>query len=320
MPSPATTAHIEAERRIRVQTTQALAAIWRRLPGYDEQDVAEWLARALPVVLAGQRASVSITNAYLARVLGAPPAAVDLEQLTGAGVRNGVAPAEVYRRPFVTVWTSLQNGTPWTDAVAAGLARATATAAMDVQLAMRATAQDTMQRAGVTTYSRVPDGNACPLCVVASMNVYKTGDLMPIHNHCGCGVAPGGGERLSLFDAERILNERVGPDSPQWSANTFSMEQAIRRGEERADAARARAQEVKRELERETEPDRRRRLLDRQRSWSDRAAEQQRRVDLDRERLNGRRNPRVTDFEPEIRQHGEVGPVLTDARHEFTEL
>lgn len=139
MPAPSTVAHIEGERRLREAVKAALAGIWRDLPGYDRADLEEWLARSLPVVEAGQRASVALTCAYLARFLGEPPIAVDTEALIGAAVRNGTPPATVYERPFITVWTSLKNSGDEQAAIDAGLAHAQGSAAMDIQLSMRET-------------------------------------------------------------------------------------------------------------------------------------------------------------------------------------
>lgn len=115
--------------------------------------------------------------------------ALDVAAVTGAGVRNGTAPVEVYQRPFVTVWTALKAGTRFEDAVAAGLARATGSAAMDVQLTMRSTLTDIGSRDDlILGFERVPDGDACDFCVLVAGQRYTTADLMPVHNHCGCGV------------------------------------------------------------------------------------------------------------------------------------
>jgi hypothetical protein len=139
MPSALTLAHIEAERRLRLIVTNAVGNIWNGLPGYDRANMDEWLSKVLPVVEAGQRRSVALTDAYLARYLGETPKGVDPEQSIGAAVRNGTEPVVVYERPLIKVWTALKNGAAPPDAIAAGLAQAKGSAAMDVQLAMRST-------------------------------------------------------------------------------------------------------------------------------------------------------------------------------------
>ncbi len=139
---------------------------------------------------------MSLTVAYLKRRIGGNVPPVDIAAVTDAAARNGTALADVYRRPFVTVWAALAAGTDWSMAVAAGGARARSAADTDVQLAFRASAREIMDRdSRVVGYMRVPSGNACELCLMASTQRYRTGDLMPIHNHCGCDVEPILGDR-----------------------------------------------------------------------------------------------------------------------------
>ena len=182
-------AHIEGQRRLRDLAGRGVTTIWRELPGYDEDDVDRFLARAVPFVLAAQRQSITLTEAFLARELGRRPIGLDPASIMGAPIRNGTPPEQVYRRPFVTVWAKLGNAVPWEEAVNAGLARLVSTAQTDVQLAMRQTLRDVGERdPDIYGYERVPDGAACDLCLIASTQRYHTSELMPIHNHCGCGV------------------------------------------------------------------------------------------------------------------------------------
>jgi len=190
MASPLTEAHIEGQRRLRAAVVGVVEQAWRDLPNYDRASVPAFLNAAVPTVLAGQRQSVALTEAYLARFLGRQPLGVNPENLIGAGIR-GVDPREVYARPFVTLWTSLSDGTAYTDAVNAGLARAKNTAAMDVQMSMRATSQ-AVQTAdeGVFGYQRVADGDACPFCAEIDGAYVKFADAAALHDNCGCGLEP----------------------------------------------------------------------------------------------------------------------------------
>lgn len=182
-------AHIEGQRRLRELAGRGISTIWRELPGYDEDDVDRFLARAVPFVLAAQRQSITLTEAFLARELGRRAIGLDPASIIGPGIRNGTPPEQVYRRPFVTVWTALGASRAWQDAVNEGLARAVSTAQTDVQLAMRQTLRDVAQADDrILGYARVPDGNACDFCRLVAGQRYTTEDLMPIHNHCGCGV------------------------------------------------------------------------------------------------------------------------------------
>ena len=191
MPARTTTAQLEAQRRLRATLTAGVRRAWADLPAYDEANVSEWLERVLPLVAAAQRTSSALTNAYLARMLGRQPMPVDVAAVTGAAVRAGAQPADVYRRPFVNVWTALKAGRPYTDAVASGAARAAGTAAIDVQLAARATSA-AVQNADprIIGYQRVADPDCCDYCRMIDGAFVKRADAMALHNGCGCGLEP----------------------------------------------------------------------------------------------------------------------------------
>jgi hypothetical protein len=205
-----TQAHIAANTRLQEIAATAAAAAWLGLGSYDEEDVPRFLARVVPVILAAQRQSVALTVAFLASAIGRRPAPVQVEQLVGAAIRTatpeviaasqrgglalapdatGVPPQIVYRRPFVGVWNALGEGTPWADAVDAGRERVAGTAAFDVQNAMRHTLRAVGEADDlILGYRRVPDSDACPLCVLAAGRRYRTGVLMEIHTRCKCGI------------------------------------------------------------------------------------------------------------------------------------
>ena len=130
--------HILAQERLRAALEKSVAVAWQVLPSYDEVDVAPWLDLVVPMVLGAQRRSVALTNGYVALALDRPTFKIEPDDVI-ASVRGDVTPEQVYRRPFVTVWTGLKDGVAWADAVNAGEARAVAAAVTDVQLAMRAT-------------------------------------------------------------------------------------------------------------------------------------------------------------------------------------
>lgn len=186
-----TEAHIQAQAQLRALIAGAVGTAWQGLGSWDKADVPRFLNAAVPVVLAGQRHSVNLTNAYIARSLDRGPLPLDLTALTGAALRNGTPPQEVYRRPFVDVWGALKSGQVFEDAVAKGLARASSSAEMDVQMAMRATA-NTVGEAddGIYGYIRVADGGACEFCQAVDGAYIKFADAMPLHNRCGCGLEP----------------------------------------------------------------------------------------------------------------------------------
>lgn len=183
-----TRAHIAAERELRELLVGMTTRTWKGLGSYDRADVAPWLAQVLPVVEAAQRRSVALTEAYIARSLDRPVRGLPVEELLGASVRAGAPPAEVYARPFVTVWTALGNGSPYEQAVASGLARANEAARADVQLSARATFAAAQQTEGFYGYQRVADGNACEFCSLVDGAYVKFADAMALHPGCGCSL------------------------------------------------------------------------------------------------------------------------------------
>ncbi len=69
------------------------------------------------------------------------------------------------------------------------------TAETDVTLAVRAQYQKTMSAQGATGWRRIlhpelSETGPCGLCVVAADRLYRTEDLLPLHNRCVCEVLP----------------------------------------------------------------------------------------------------------------------------------
>lgn len=207
-------AHIAGQKQIRDIVSASVAAAWSSSPSYDEADVGPFLDRAVPIVRGGQRQSSALTEAFLARAIGKRALGLGGDAILGK-LRAGADPREVYRRPFVTVWTALGAGKDWPDAVNEGLARATGTAATDVQLAMRETLREVGNaEEAILGYERVPDGNACDFCLLVAGQRYTTDKLQPIHDNCGCGVdvitATERGGFSGGFDNDPILTREDG--------------------------------------------------------------------------------------------------------------
>ena len=190
MPS-LTDAHITTLAAIREIIRRGVTGAWSSLPAYDEAQVAEFLALALPIVQGGQEKAARLTDAYVAAMLGRQPIGIPTSEVTGPAVRAGVIPDEVYRRPFVTVWTALSAGSQYEAAVSAGLARATNLAATDVQLTARQTFEAVQQRdPSIRGYSRRADPGACKFCQLVDGAFVKSASAMPLHPGCGCGLEP----------------------------------------------------------------------------------------------------------------------------------
>lgn len=188
--SALTDAHITGQARIRAQVVAYLTALWQSYGSYNEPQADEFSTTAAVAVVAAQRTSVALTNAFIGRMLGTGPIGIDAGAVVSR-LRGDTTPEQVYRRPFQTVWTDLSKGRPYEDAVHAGLSRAKATAEMDVQLAHFAgyqAVQDAEPR--IKGYRRVPDGGACAYCRKIAGAFVKRADASPLHARCGCGLRP----------------------------------------------------------------------------------------------------------------------------------
>ncbi|GAB7187159.1 phage protein [Kitasatospora sp. Ki12] len=150
----------------------------------------------LPAVQAGQRTIASLTAGYLEQmhreVLGtaSPRIRLDPDEVSGAAVRNGADPADVYRRPFKVTWKTLSDCEPFDVAQQRGAARLEILAKTDLQLARTHTTRLVLsQQPQVKYYVRELRGEFdCALCMIASTQRYRKENLLPIHPGCDCGV------------------------------------------------------------------------------------------------------------------------------------
>jgi hypothetical protein len=68
--APLAETHIEALRRLRALTIAAVGQAWQDLPGYDRQNIDQWLEQVVPVVTTARMTSAVLTDAYLATAMG----------------------------------------------------------------------------------------------------------------------------------------------------------------------------------------------------------------------------------------------------------
>ena len=191
-------AHIDAQARLREIVVNALRLLWQQLPAYVGIDPVPFVRQAAGISVAGQTQSAALTAAFVARALGVPAFGIDPAKVTGAAVRGGAVPHEVYLRPLITTWSALANGKPYLDAVSAGQARLEATGAVDVSLASRATFQESQDTfspddsggPAIYGYQRVADSGACEFCNAIDGAYVKSANASPLHPRCGCGLEP----------------------------------------------------------------------------------------------------------------------------------
>jgi hypothetical protein len=188
---------------------------------YHDADQARFIDQMVPLVLAARRQVSLLTDAYLAalltQMLGRP---VRAQRPINTNELRGVDAREVYARPYVTVWTKLSEGLALDAAVSAGRARVSDLVLSDMQIAKRNTAHAVLSETEeITGYRRTLTGSEnCGLCVVASTQSYKRGDLMPIHPGCDCGVRPlVGDEKVDdslLESAHDAIQKTFGVSDP----------------------------------------------------------------------------------------------------------
>lgn len=170
------------------------ARSWADLGSYRDADVARFQNKTLPVLLGGQRNIASLTASYLEQVyqeIGGRGPRVQFDPTTATGrALRGVDPTEVYRRPFVEVYTALAQGADLDEALKEGANRLEIIAKTDLQLARTHTVRDVAaQQPGVEYTIRELQGEYnCALCLIASTQRYNKRNLAPIHPGCDCLV------------------------------------------------------------------------------------------------------------------------------------
>ena len=192
---------------------------WRALPDYRDHQIKPFLEKVLPVVRAGQERAVALTDAYMSHKAGLQkPVGLSVDKLVGAAVRNGVEPAEVYQRPFVTVWSSIEKiGIAL--AATKALNRLLSTADMDVAMSARdaSVAFGQVSDSRTIGWTRVADPSCCDFCQSIDGARIYVDDPAPLHNNCGCTVEPiiGSGDSgpISREDFDNIAPGAVFDDA-----------------------------------------------------------------------------------------------------------
>ncbi len=170
----------------------------------------QFAATASRLVGGLQLQSIDLAGAYI----GQAASLLDVKagkhldaELIQKGLRSGTSLMEVYARPFVTARTILSKGGSYADAISAARSRAVGSADTDAMLAARAGSHEAMQRSAFTMYERVPDGGACPFCILVATKPYYTEDLAAVHTKCHCTpkpMAPGGKPRAELSGEVKV--------------------------------------------------------------------------------------------------------------------
>ena len=200
-------------KRTRQAVAHAVAHHWNQLPDYKDEQIDPFLNKVLPIVQAGQSRAVALTSAYMSRKLGIQPVGLDLNQLTGAAVRNGVDPRDVYSRPFTTVWGAIYT-IGINAAVEKALNRLMSTAEMDVTMSARdaSTAFAQNSDGAVAYFVRVADPSCCDFCQMIDGAKVFADDPAPLHNNCGCTVEPVSYDSSAASDQNDLTSFAAGSE------------------------------------------------------------------------------------------------------------
>lgn len=299
--------------RLRVTAGEKAGRAWDRLANLDDSAAQRFAETAAGLSLGAQTQMAATVDGYVALMLGTTtgagsPVGLDTREVSGAAVRAGAEPEDVYMRPVITARAAVSEGRSWAEGMALGRVRAVVTAEFDVALTQRASA---LQAIGpndrIVGYRRTLTGASCTLCQVASTQRYHKGNLMPIHGHCDCGWAPIIGDS----DPGHVINRDLLNDlKKRGEVDKITRQRALPKAQQSLDNAKGRVDRLRKEIRAETDQERETRLEKRLDRWRQEVTKREQRVaDLRTER----QAPRVA-----TREHGELGPILTDASHSFT--
>jgi hypothetical protein len=212
--------------RIRATLVKQVEALWLASPDYRDGDIANLVARLVPMVQAGQLQLANLTSVYLAQqatlLRGIPYAPARVDRAAMADIR-GVPDREVFRRPAVTMYTELKAGKNMGEAVQAGAARLVSITGTHLQLAKTTQAQKSFEASGATFFRRVLSGSEnCKICVLAATQRYRVAIKPAVHPGCDCGVAelhpkenPGKTIDPALLSAVTELESKDGKLDPR---------------------------------------------------------------------------------------------------------
>ena len=210
MPTPDefTRAYQRQVERLRSRTGSALQALWLGMPEYRDAQVDRFVQLALPIQVAAQREVRSLTAGYHSAVGAELGDRVPMALISEAAVTapRGVAPAEVYRRPAVQVYTELSRGSSLTAAVTAGATRLQSLSSTDLQLVKADQSRESMTAGGYTFFRRTLTGlENCDLCTIASTQRYRVINRAAIHGGCDCSFV----QVTAGFDPGQVLDPEL---------------------------------------------------------------------------------------------------------------
>lgn len=219
----------QQRRSITDRLVAALIELFTGLNAWRDADMRRFVRQAVPLVRGAQSNMAALIGTDVARqateASGRSVAPVAIPAALVQDLR-GVAPTEVYTRPFVALRTALSEGRSLTEAVRTASNRLREIAEADMQQTYAHANRQAMQRLPARVrpryWRRVLQGTeSCALCIVAASNRYGVEDLNPIHPGCDCTVAPvfgtdteRGADDARLAQVHRAVRELTGRSDP----------------------------------------------------------------------------------------------------------
>jgi len=199
-----------------IRLVATLVKLFTGLGSWRDRDADRFVAQVVPLVGGTQQALAALVAAFTAEQAGAalrrPVGPPGIPAGDAVDLRAGIDVAEVYRRPFVTIYNALSQGKSLTEAIRLGEVRLGEIAEMDLQQTYARASRAAMR--GLPTHARprfwrreLSGLENCGLCVLASTQRYTVEDLNPIHGNCDCFVSPIFGRDPGQVIAPELLEQ-----------------------------------------------------------------------------------------------------------------
>lgn len=179
--------------RVRTRVDSLALSSWDSLSSWRDDDYARILKSLAPRLMVGRQTIANLTDAYIRKLGIATFGKVKDGAVFKPTMKalRGVSDADVFHRPFASVYAALSEGKSLSAAVSEGRTRLAHVTATGNQLAKTHAARAAISRTKFTKFQRTLTGREnCAMCVIASTQRYHRGDLLPIHPGCDCGVKP----------------------------------------------------------------------------------------------------------------------------------
>lgn len=180
-----------------------LVAIWQGFDKwYDGDLVIANAARSATITESAQKSIQTQTLSYMKFVYQQFedlqfPTEAEIDAADDENTLRAISALDEWDRPAEQYRYAKSIGKSDAEAITIALDRVNALADLDLELAMRKESNKIFRATpAITGYRRVlhpelsESGTSCGLCIAASTRVYKKKELLPIHDHCNCGVMP----------------------------------------------------------------------------------------------------------------------------------